>query len=257
MILPGSYQSGFAPRDGRPLYPELWESCVFAAAPCLGPTGLTLRDWSPTKNHGTITSSTAALAWQPSQGRYSVSNDGADDYIQLSFAPCMTNDLWSYSGWFYFRTLAGSVSDPCLLNSGGTYLAVGASNQLQFFSGGAWRSFSGGSVTTGVWVHLAWIRRTISSCNAYINGINIGLLAFNPGDLVSSTQLLSRVDAPSLGLDGLADGLMIHRRPLVENKITTLASRRGIANEMAPRRRSSVQVVTGNRRRRLLIGASS
>jgi len=63
MILPGTYQNGFAPRDGEPLFPELWDGCVGAWNPGLGPSGLTLRDWSPYKNHGTLTNMDAGTDW--------------------------------------------------------------------------------------------------------------------------------------------------------------------------------------------------
>lgn len=55
MILPGRYANGFAPRDGQPLYPELWKGCVGAWNPGLGVTGLTLRDQSGFGRHGTLT----------------------------------------------------------------------------------------------------------------------------------------------------------------------------------------------------------
>jgi hypothetical protein len=58
-------------------------------------------------------------------------------------------------------------------------------------------------------------------------------------------------------LNGQIDDLRLYSRILSAQEIRLLASRRGIAYEMAPRRRSSVQVAAFNRRRRLLIGAGS
>jgi hypothetical protein len=51
---------------------------------------------------------------------------------------------------------------------------------------------------------------------------------------------------------------MLYARNLSANEIKTLSQRPGIAYELAYRRRSSVQVTdSSNRRRRLLVGASS
>ena len=75
MILPASYSNGFAPRDGQPLYPELWRGCVGAWCPSLGPTGLTLRDWSGFGNHGTLTNMDPGTDWVLSGGRYALDFD--------------------------------------------------------------------------------------------------------------------------------------------------------------------------------------
>jgi hypothetical protein len=255
MILPASYSNGFAPRDGQPLYPSLWRDCVGAWAPCLGPTGLTVRDWSSVKNNAALTNMAAASDWFISNGRYALDLDGTDDYLTITAPFSGTTLPYSFSGWFYFRTLAGSDSDPCLLNSGSAYLAVGSSSRMQFFSGGSWRHFTG-TVPTGRWVHLAWVRRATASCEAYINGVSLGTLAFNPGDLTSTTYIGSRSDATNLGLDGMLDSVHIHNRQITPSEVAILALRRGIAYELAPRRRSSVQVAGFNRRRRLLLGST-
>jgi hypothetical protein len=63
MILPGTYANGFAPRDGQAIWPELWRGCVGAWNPGLGPTGLRLYDWSPYRNHGTLTNMDAGTDW--------------------------------------------------------------------------------------------------------------------------------------------------------------------------------------------------
>jgi hypothetical protein len=74
-----------------------------------------------------------------------------------------------------------------------------------------------------------------------------------------------------IGLDGLGDDpancmmddIRLYRRALSGQEISLLASRRGIAYELAPRRRSSVQVVGGGfkaawiPRRSLIVGGGT
>ena len=86
MIIPASYANGFAPRDGRPLYPEFSHGLIGNWAPCLGPTGLTLRDWSGRANHGTLTNMVPGDDWIVSDGRYSLDFDGSNDFVSLPVA---------------------------------------------------------------------------------------------------------------------------------------------------------------------------
>lgn len=200
---------------------------------------------------------TADAGWGLSGGQYAINLDGANDYVQLSRIPiAAANTLWSFSGWFYFRTLAGTSSDPCILNSGSSvFLVVGTSSQLGFYDGGAFRSFTG-TVSTNRWTHIAFVRRAVASCEGYLNGVSLGSLAFTPGDMSGSTQLGTRSDLLSSGVDGFMDSLHLHNRPLSANEVALLASRRGIAYDMIPRRKSSLFVAgaLSNRRRRLLLG---
>lgn len=244
-MLQGSYASGFAPRDGQPLYPELWRGCIGAWAPCLGPTGPTLRDWSSVKNHAAFTNMDAGSDWVVASGRHAIDLDGTDDFLTIAAPLASTQSPYSFSGWFYFRSLAASDSNPCLLNSGSlAYFAVGSSNRMQFFSSGAWRSFTV-TVPVGRWVHLAWIKRTIASCEAYMDGVSVGTLAFNPGALAATTYIGSRSDAPSLGLDGLLDSVHLHSRAISPAEVAMLADRRGIAYEPMPRRRGRIFTGSG------------
>ena len=50
-----SYKQGYARSAAEAANPGLWKGLVFAGMTSLGPTGLTLRDISGRKNHGTLT----------------------------------------------------------------------------------------------------------------------------------------------------------------------------------------------------------
>ena len=54
-------------------YPELWDGCIRAWAPCLGPTGAMLFDLSGMARHGLFTNLSAATGWANSIGGYGLS----------------------------------------------------------------------------------------------------------------------------------------------------------------------------------------
>ena len=236
-------------------YPGLWRGCVGAWAPCLGPTGLTLRDWSGLKNHGTLTN---GPTWSPSIGKHSVRCDGTNDYILIPYSPQLeTRTAYSYVvDCVYF----GGQSDAMFYGknaSGGYYNTFGivpASRRLVVYKDNAFHMLSNGSVTIGKRSVVAltfdgstlsmWIDGVIDKSQsstpytATSNGFSIG---GTPGYAGGSTQ---------------CDVFSVHHysRALSSQEIALHSSRPGIAYEMAPRRRSSSGIAF-NRRRRLLVGA--
>jgi hypothetical protein len=267
MILPGSYANGFAPRDGQPLYPKLWRGCVGAWAPCLGPTGLTLRDWSGRANHGTLTNMDAGTDWVTSQGRYALDFDAVNDLVQAN-AAVITSGQVSACGWVNRRsgapsnnngnvikmgTLDGDANSTFALywNSiqGWTWFVVNAANSLAILR-------STQAFPENTWIHFAGVATT-SNMQIFLNGVSVAS--------GSSVAVKSSSHSINLGggilsgaqnavFNGLQSDYAVYNRALSPNEIRLLASRRGIAYELAPRRRSAL-VAGFNRRRRLLVGA--
>ena len=63
-------------------YPELWRGLVGAWCPAINPPGGTvLYDWSPNKNHGTLTNMDPATDWVTSGGYRALDFDGTNDRI--------------------------------------------------------------------------------------------------------------------------------------------------------------------------------
>lgn len=271
MILPASYSNGFAPRDGRPLYPELWRGCMFAAAPCLGPTGLTLRDWSGRRNHGTLTNMDAGTDWVASQGRYALDFDGSNDYVSL--ATNITVYPFSVSVWWYptdmtvfstiFAISAATGADrrwtmEMRNNTESNFLALTAQSAPTYS-----QTNSTASCVVNTWQHCVAVFTSATSRTIYLRGGNSATGATNVTPAGIDTTAIGRLvngTGPS-GVNyakGQIDDVMLFDRSLPANEIRLLSSRRGIAYELAPRRRSSVQVTASfNRRRRLLVGAGS
>jgi hypothetical protein len=104
------------------------------------------------------------------------------------------------------------------------------------------------------------MKSQVPTINIYINGkLSNGTLSgsstgnFNTFQPLAIGMLGTNTFGP---LDGMVDDVWYYHRELSPKTHELLASRRGIAYELAPRRRSS-SAVQFNRRRRLLIGASS
>ena len=235
-MLKGSYHNGFAPRDGIPLYPSLWRGCVGAWAPCLGPTGVTLRDWSAYKNHGTLTNMDPGTDFVLSGGPYSLDFDGTNDYVTVPDASQLNFTDWqlTVSCWANIRSVS---LFPYLITKSGSNtthhygLAVNNS-QHRFLVGGSEVNESY-TPTSGVWVHYA------GTCN----GTTMSL--YRNGALrATGTRTLTQTYSGALTfgtlfwnnnyVNGQIDDIRIYNRALNANEIAVLASRRGIAYDLAP-----------------------
>lgn len=249
MILPGSYANGFAPRDGQPLYPELWRGCVGAWAPCLGPTGLTLRDWSRYENHGTLTNMSIAACWAPSSGKTSMLFDGSNDYVQTSLTAIGATH--TFSCWFNASSLA--TTQVVLEKFSGS--TVEDNIFLQGTSLSSYRSgfYSTFTLSSGVWYH-AVLTATATTMQHWLNGVAAAPATQAYSATAGPVVIGSRSGTFSFG--GSVDDVLIYNRILSASEIALLSRRRGIAYELVPRRRAS-SAVSFNRRRRLLVGASS
>jgi len=260
MILPG-YANGFAPRDGQPLYPSLWRGCVGAWAPCLGPTGVTLRDWSAFKNNGTLTNMDPGTDLVTGQKGYELDFDGSND--QIAFANSdplnITNAVLSISchltvlsgggGTEYFISKANSLSN--------LQYAFGLNSGLARFFVGGFELSGSHTIVNGQPVHFAM------TCNGasmaiYRNGILLASTSSRSGTQTSTSSLvIGQLGFFSTFFRGRCADVMVWNRQLNAKEVAVVARRPGIAYELAPRRRSSVQVAAFNRRRRLLVGAGS
>ena len=270
MILPGSYANGFAPRDGQPLYPELWRGCVGAWAPCLGPTGLTLRDWSGRSNHGDLTNMTPASDWVTNGGMYALDFDGTDDWVDFGTGTDLS--IGSVRSVFFSIT-PRSASSGHLLSM---WDLAGGVNQRTFiheFSAGTIRQYwspdgsadgtiiSSGTLTVGRKYTVASVYRD-GVRELWIQGIRVASISQASIYTGATTSRLSwfcaagrAADTPVAFANGGGNEVLLYNRPLDQSEIRMLSSRVGIVHELAPRRRSS-SAVQFNRRRRLLLGST-
>ena len=265
MILPASYSNGFAPRDGQPLYPQLWRGCVGAWNPGLGVSGLTLRDWSGFGGHGALTNSTAATAWVSHSGKHALAWDGSTpQYVSIPVSGSRLNfgkGAMSLAVWANVVSLNLATSFPFQIIKS-DYIAGGSTanyglainnGQLRFSQCGTEINVSH-TMNTG-WHHYCGTSDG-TTMRLYLDGVQVAS---------GASPASANTEQPYLTLGGLRpagdawtgyqDDPRVYARNLSPNEIRLLASRRGIAYELAPRRRSS-SAVQFNRRRRLLLGAS-
>ena len=276
MILPGSYANGFAPRDGQPLYPELWKGCVGAWAPCLGPTGLTLRDWSGFAQHGTLTNMDVGTDWVVDRGRYALDFDGTNDFVTAS--PSAVNiqqtDAFSGSAWIKLTgsginsTAGRAIVNTWYQQSGWRFIVTdwpGTQGRIDFgaLDGSGYGRLATGStrVDDGLLHHVAFTysgNSDASGIKLYVDGKPETTTIRNnasPGTLNNAGLAIGRLVELFYYFPGLISDVQLWRRELAESEVRLLSRRIGIAYELAPRRRSS-SAVQFNRRRRLLLGAS-
>jgi len=256
MLLPASYLNGFAPRDGQPLYPSLWKGCVGAWNAGLGPSGLTLRDQSGLGNNGTLTNGPTFAA---SQGKYAMNLDGVNDYVSIAsgivFAPVFT-----ISAFVSPSVLSGYRRIFCAEQAGTGYGytlgLVGSKVWLQDYSASAniFPSATTGDLVVNVWSHVAFVSYSSSLRKLFFNGTEVLSDTQAGASSIATTRAFIGQTQNVQFFSGFIDDVRIYNRALSPDEIRTLATRRGIAYEMAPRRRSSVQVTT-NRLRRALIGS--
>ena len=254
MILPGSYANGFAPRDGQPLYPELWKGCVGAWNPGLGVTGLTLRDASGFQNNGTLTN---GPTWSLNQGRYALNFDGTNDTVITSKTDVLAgNSCVSVSYWIQ-KSTSGSdaIVGSSLSSSSGVWLQWYTDGNVYFsFRNGTTASVSYAlSYSTG-WIHLCGTKSGATG-QIYVNGQQVASGALDSQLSATTAAFVISGIRSTFYTTGKHDDVMLYDRQLSGNEVRLLASRRGIAYEMAPRRRSSVQVTVAPLRYNLFSGS--
>ena len=235
MFRQGSYANGFAPRDGQPAYPSLWNGCVGAWAQCLGPTGLVLRDWSGRQNHGTFTNMTGS-DWQLISGTFSTAQTGTKTIV-VSASDVAALNLINFGTW----TIAATVRTPSTFSGFPVIYSYGrwrASLGVQAASGKVshWRNntteYVGASVlAANTTYHLA-VTGNASAVEFFVNGksdgTSTGLSAITSG-AGSSIGNVALNDGP---WGGNVFEVRIYNRILNGAEIALLASRRGIAYDM-------------------------
>jgi hypothetical protein len=241
MSILGSYANGFAPRDGQPLYPELWRGCIGAWAPCLGPTGLTLRDWSGFGRNGTLTNMDPDTDWIVSGGHYSLDYDGSNDRVVFPSSIITGTGDFTITNHFRintgsrFHTLQGNYSA-----ANGTGIQFGVFNTNRLFAFVASGSSLIGSTTlaVGTWYFGACVRRE-GVVTIFVNG-TADASGTRSGSVGGST--VWRIGQGDTGEDfaGRSNDCRVYDRALSTNELARLQSRIGIAYELAPRRRSRI-----------------
>ena len=241
-------------------YPGLWRGCVGAWAPCLGPTGLTLRDWSGFGNHGTLTNMDAAGDWAASGGRYALDFDGSNDHVLCSSLTVgnlgtsnATLSVWvntananASRGFINKREFSGSFQQWSLLQGGvdtGGQPVLAKYITLFWYNGGALNSPAAvqnyrttNDYVDGKMHHFAVTRTNGTIPRFYVDGNEVAVTAVVDGqnninaDSTKAIEIGSAARGAATVL-GQVDDARVYSRALSASEIRLLASRRGIAYE--------------------------
>ena len=250
MILPASYANGFAPRDGQPLYPELWRGCVGAWSTTLGPSGVTLRDWSGLGNHATLKSSGAMPSVSPAGGHNLLNLSG----VQYADTGAACQALRSaaritVSAWVVTTTVSKEiVSDYSGTNDHFELYLLG-SGFPAFYAYGATTGYRASSVSvTDGKLHHVLGEFNAGAINMYIDGVlaNGALSGTVPATLNAAAGQPLNIGryVNSAYFVGSIGDVFLHDRVLQDSEKRVIASRPGIAYELSPRRRSRAVVIT-------------
>jgi hypothetical protein len=210
----------------------------------------------------------AGTDWVVSQGRYALDFDGINDSVNSQLS--LDNSVgFSISLWHRFDAYTSSFPVPLKLavsGSGGFpfflfWATAPGYNGLNLGSGDFFpRLRSNTSVNAGSWQHIGIVCNgngtNAAHYTLYLDGVVVPLVMSAPYAPVDNVTQIGTTGGAGTFFDGLIDDIRVYNCALSSNQTRLLALSRGIAYEQAPRRRSS-SAVQFNRRRRLLIGASS
>lgn len=240
-----SYQTGFAPRDGEPPYPELWTGCVGAWSPGLGPSGTVLHDWSGRANHGTLNN---GPTWGIIGGRQAINYDGVDDDVRFTGITLgdFTMSIWATSSSFAAnRILLGAKTN------GHPFMGfLGASSTVYYRSANAatssLRSFAiANAPIAGRMFHLMLTRKA-GNIKCFVDGIQSSTVVTGDTDDFYC-EVLGSYSTASLGwLGGIHDAVISSLA--MPELVSVFAKRPGIAYELSPIRRAGESASAYRRR---------
>jgi hypothetical protein len=193
--------------------------------------------------------------WVASQGRYALDFDGVNDFVQAD--PCtISSGQVSACAWVNRRTGAPSNNNGNLIKmgtldgdanstfalywnsiQGWTWFVVNAANSIAIIR-------STQAFPENTWMHFAGVA-TAAGIQIFINGLSVA----------SGSGLAVKTSSHSINLgggilsgilnavfNGLQSDYAVFNRALNANEIRLLATRRGIAYEMAPRSWTASQI---------------
>jgi len=256
-----SYANGFARCAAESESPGLWTGLQGLWMPSLGPTGLTLRDWSGKGNHGTLTSMDPATDWVAGEKGWALDYDGSNDYVGAAGPQSlMAGATQATIVMLAFRP--GSVMTNCGFGNTNNYRF----NLLHYFNtiycqNGLSHYPNVANSATG-WVHYAMTWSSVDDFKLWVNGkqLTLGSDQSNPPALASAANLGDWTIGAEIANGRYSTGkiglVCLYNRVLSVPEIQHLhADPHALVR---PRRRVfKAAVATGNRRRRMILFGAS
>jgi len=223
-----SYAQGFARRRGESAYPELWDGLSALYAPCLGPTGGRVPNWSAhgPAHDGTFSGLDVGQDWVSTRFGWAVDLPGSNGHIDCGSPSALAisgRPNLSIFGLIKLQEAAtyrgiwdnSQGTDPTLFRlSFSTY-----DNYLRLVIGdgtGYASFYSNAVLSLDKWLHVGVTVSADNSIVFYYNGAACGLATLNR-DLAPSTaswKIGRALGYASRGLGGLMAALAVYDRVL-------------------------------------------
>ena len=250
-MLRGSLRTGFAPRDYKPANPELWDGCVAAWCPALGPTGHALHDHSGSGYDGEVKTSGTQMSpvnmWNVDDGDWALTfrNTGSrgDNHVKIrSSSQDMIDPTGQFGVSLWVRRTLDSAFDGFIsfgdnfnnsfnlnhqVNDRFSIMCNDQSGLYIFEDSTADRS------SDFTWHHLV-ATSDGSGLTIWVDGVKGDTGAVPTTQSNASAAYLGKMyanDASQHGLTGRLDDIRVYNRPLCDEEIALLGQRRAISYE--------------------------
>jgi hypothetical protein len=186
----------------------------------------------------------AGTDWVASQGRHALDFDGLNDYMPTTRVPITGTGPITISIWvlqYSDRAEDHAIKFGTATTSNAFGIYKGNPNQIDCgLHASSFARFTGWSSFIGKWTHLAGVMRQ-GYIGLFINGVLAAeqntVAAYNIGTTFCHIGAAQSVLVPWVGQ---IDDVRVYSRNLTSSEISRLAFRRGIAYDLAPRRRSRI-----------------
>ena len=252
-MLRGSLRTGFAPRDYKPANPELWDGCVAAWCPALGPTGHAIHDYTGSGYDGEVKTSGTQMSpvnmWNVDDGDWALTfrNTGSrgDNHVKIrSSSQDMIDPTGQFGVSLWVRRTLDSAFDGFIsfgdnfnnsfnlnhqVNDRFSIMCNDQSGLYIFEDSTADRS------SDFTWHHLV-ASSDGSGLTIWVDGVKGDTGAVPTTQSNASAAYLGKMyanDASQHGLTGRLDDIRVYNRPLCDEEIALLGQRRAISYEYA------------------------
>lgn len=240
-------------------YPQLWDQCVGAWFPGLGPQGGAVYDWSFSYSHGVLTGSSISGSWTLNNGLWSYVCGGTDHVNCGSAVSALLSGspVASLSAWVWLP----ANNSLAFVGVGQT---LGRRFNIQRFSGqtvfyaesGGVQSSRGDTVTATGLQHWCMVYEN-STIKAWVNGVpaTLGTATGTIPSTLGTTGLyyIGRTQSNNSSAGVWWDDVRVYERALSADDVQLLYSAgrgRGIA--YTPAESIVVPAQSGNRNRRVI-----
>jgi hypothetical protein len=242
-----SMQTGFARSASEAMFPRLFPD-VGWFCPSLNPAfgGTRLWDLSGRQNWGTLTNM-ANDDWVVIGGKYALTFDGNDDFVNFGNVSSLNSLPLSFSCWYRPSATTGArtIFEKYSAGPAGVFCFQNASAiSFQMGGSGPTNRVTGGTLVAGEWYHVA---ATVSPTliTLYVNATSVGT-PLAPGSANSLTQPFT-LCATNSGIsngNGMIDDFRAYSRALTSGEVSQLYQI-GRGNMPLRRRRRCVEQAAG------------